>query len=497
MDFLDPKLKKQRNFRLMLGYILVFLLIVTASLILVFSAYGFDVDRKTGQVIQNGLVYVDSAPDKADIFINGQQKKDQTNAKMSLPEGSYKIDIKKNGYRDWSKTFVLEGGSVERITYPLLIPSSIERRVAFNYGSVSPVIKTQSPDRRWLLVSNDKTYLNYDEYDLNSFNTQTNQPKKGTVSFAADLFSVADGNQSLKVIEWSRDNRNVLVMHRYGKSTEFVMLNRDEPARSVNINKLLGLNPDKVTLSDKKADRWYLYFAKDGVLQRADRNKRVETILNNVLDYATYGSDSVLFAKPSADKGYNDVVLLENEDLYNIKKISKGAFKLNISDYDGDRYMAVGSDGDKNTYVYRDPAKALRDRPELKPAPVSILHAEGKIDALEFSANAQFVMSQSGGKIAVYDADKDDRYVFSLPVKLDKNSEVRWMDGHRLLFETGGKLAMIEFEGLNYQELVSVVPGDSAFFDRDYEILYSMSASDNKPLTYGLFVNHMRLAEDR
>ena len=88
MDFLDPREKKLRNIRLMIGYVLMTVLIFTATLVLVFQAYGFGVDRKTGEVIQNGLVYIDSAPDKADIYIDGVKQQDRSNARLALKAGA-------------------------------------------------------------------------------------------------------------------------------------------------------------------------------------------------------------------------------------------------------------------------------------------------------------------------------------------------------------------------------------------------------------------------
>ena len=353
MEFLDPKAKKRRTIRLVSGYLLVSILILTSSLILVFSAYGFDVDRETGEVIQNGLVYVDSAPDNAQIFLNGQLHNDQTNTRLSLPEGDYKLEVKKDGYRTWTKDFKLNGGSVERITYPLLVPNEISRNQYEFYGTKKPIVSTQSPDRRWLLQSTSDDFLRFVEYDLNNFNKATNTLPKRTINFPASVYSLPAEQRLVEVVDWSRDNKNFLIKHVSDKKTEYIVLNRDKPEESININRLLGLNPTSVRLDDKKHDKWFLYFKEGGILQRANKNKELDTILSKVVTYESYGEDDILYARTSkTDKNLLDIVLMRKSEEYLIKQVKNSPVKLNLTIYDNDWYLAVGSEGDKkNLYI--------------------------------------------------------------------------------------------------------------------------------------------------
>ena len=83
MEFLDPSKKRSRSIRLTIGHMLMAAVVVIGTYILVSQAYGFDVNTKTGQVFQNGLVYIDSAPDGAKILIN--KKTRQITALPCLP----------------------------------------------------------------------------------------------------------------------------------------------------------------------------------------------------------------------------------------------------------------------------------------------------------------------------------------------------------------------------------------------------------------------------
>ena len=494
MDFLDPKAKKIRNIRLMVGYVLVAFLVITSSMILVFQAYGFDVDRKTGQVIQNGLVYIDSAPDNAELYLNGMLHKDRTNARMTLPQGTYEILIKKDGYRDWHRTVDVKGGSVERITYPLLVLQELNETEIDNFGKSRPKVATQSPDRRWLMVSKENSALNFKEYDLNSVDNNQTVPVERDVIFNPGLLKPPDGAESMEVVEWSTDNENFLVKHNYGTGHEFVVFNRDDPALSVNINQLLGLNPDRVTLRDKKPDQWYLFTSDGGLLQAANKDREINTVASNVLSYKTHDSTVVLYAVKSTDKILT-IYIKQNDQTYSLRTVSAGAVRLDIARYDDAWYVAVGSNGDKRTYVYKNPVTTLAGREGLKPAPITVLKASQPINDVAFSTNTRFIMAQNGQSIGVYDAEKSETYNFKLAVSIDKGTKASWMDGHRIQYRSGGLETIVDFDGSNNQKLLSAASGQATFFDRDYKILYTINNS--QPTTFGLMSTPLRAEADR
>ncbi len=497
MDFLDPKAKKVRDIRLMVGYFLVAILIITASIILVYRAYGFDVDRKTGQVIQSGLVYIDSAPDDAELYLNGELHNDRTNARLTLPQGNYEILIKKEGYRDWSRTVEVQGGSVERFTYPLLVLQDFTETEVSNFGVERPTVTTQSPDRRWLLVSKPQSIVDFTEFDLGNF--QQDDPKKpvqSDITFPSGIFKVADGPESVKVVEWSNDNQNVLVKHTYGTGFEFVILNRDDPAASFNINQILGINPDTITLRDKKPDQWYMYTKKTGLLQSADKDKNIEAVVSDVLTYKSHDNKVVVYAQKTSET-QNTIFIKDGDTIYNLRTVNTGAVKLDIARYENAWYVVVGSDGDKRTYVYKNPVQALSKDDALKPPPVAVLKATEPINNVLFSTNTQFIMARNGQNIGVYDAEDSESYNYTLAGTVDKGTVVTWMDGHRIQYRSGGFETIVDFDGSNAQKLITTIDGQSAFFDRDYTVLYTLNTIKSQKTAFGLFSTDLRLEADK
>src|SRR6476619_6690047 len=117
MDFLDPKKKRANRIRLYIGYALMAIALGIGTLILVFEANGYDLDPKTGSVIQNGLVFVDAHPIAATVNVDGQEK-GQTDARLILTAGDHNIELKRDGYRTWQKQIDLEGSVIRRFAYP-------------------------------------------------------------------------------------------------------------------------------------------------------------------------------------------------------------------------------------------------------------------------------------------------------------------------------------------------------------------------------------------
>ena len=125
MDFLDPVKKRALRNRLIAGYFLIGTAILLVTLILVFQSYGYDLDRKTGSIIQNGLLFVSSEPVPSDIYLNGKQVKSNSDARLVLPSDVYKLELKHDGYRTWQRTISLAGASIDRVVYPFLFPTKL------------------------------------------------------------------------------------------------------------------------------------------------------------------------------------------------------------------------------------------------------------------------------------------------------------------------------------------------------------------------------------
>ncbi len=474
MDFLNPHKKRAHFIRLMVGYVLVGIALAMGSLILILLSYGYDLDRKTGAVIQNGLVFVSAKPASAAVYVNGGQQ-GKTNTKLVLPAGQYAIDLKRTGYRTWSRKFSLQGGSVERLDYPLLFPTKLTSKDVELYGSM-PSFATASLDQHWLLTQQPGQLLKFDLMDLTSDNAPVT-----TLTLPANLLTAStDAAQSWQLVAWSNDDRHVLLRHHFGDSDEFIMVDRQTPASSFNVNQLFGLTPSQVSLRDKRFDQLYLFNATDKTLQIGDvKATTVAPFLNHVIAFKPHDDKTVLFVSDdSPAAGQNTLKLYSAGKTYNLRQLpANDTYLLDVGRFDNRWYMVASAVSENRTYIYRDPETILKRQsssPTLLPA---IVLTTSQPEFLAFSDSSRFVAVQSGSHFAVYDADSDRRYYYDLTPALEAGRKATWMDGNRLTVASDAKTLVFDFDGTNQQTLVATDPNFPPIFDPDFKWLYNFAPS--------------------
>lgn len=473
MDFLDPKKKRSHKIRLYIGYALVSVAILLGAVILLYAAYGYSIDRK-GHVFQNGLVFLASKPDAAQVNIKNASGEELpsvvTDERIALPEGSYNFEFLKEGYRPWSHSLDLKGGAIKRFAYPFLFPEAVNTEDVLTY-SQKPGLITQSPGRN--------TILSQDQKDFYSFNVlRTDQETNQTtgIKFPSSIFGKTSGSNELKLIEWSTDNRHILVKHNFGAKSEFLMLDIEEPERSYNLKDEFKNLPDKVVLRDKSANLLYAQFGKR-LVEYDVRSDKSETILRNVVDFQPHGRDDMVYVNAAkSGKKTSDVFVKDRKDSYKLRELPAGKkYLLDLAKYDGRWYVSVGAKGQDEVFVYRDPVQVLAAKNDNSTIATRTLRIDNT-RSISFSANAQFIAAQGGKNgqgFAVYDAYEDTQHRYTLDKTLAKNAApAKWMDGHRLLSYSDGKVVVFDFDGTNSLTFAPAATNMPIMFDGAYNSMF-------------------------
>src|SRR5579863_1709038 len=124
MDFINPTKRRQNKYMLISGYFLVGVAVVLLTMVLYYAVKGYGLGTG-GQIIQNGLVFVSSNPNPAQIYLNGELYNATTNSRLQLPAGQYTMRLTRAGYRPWVRSLGVEGGYVEHFDYPFLFPTNL------------------------------------------------------------------------------------------------------------------------------------------------------------------------------------------------------------------------------------------------------------------------------------------------------------------------------------------------------------------------------------
>lgn len=487
MDFLDPQKQRKHAIQLMIGYVLMAIVILLATTILVYLAYGFGV-TKNGEVVQKGLVFVSSQPSNAQVYVDNKLK-DTTNTKLTLPTGRYTLTFKREGYNDWSRKLSVSGSMVDHVVYPLLFPTNLTSTAIKTYD-IAPILSTQSPDRRWLLVQPSGADGTFEVFDLNKKPDAV--AEVAAVSVPVGLLSESVAPASWKELEWSTNNRHVLFERTFVAKdktphSEFILLDRQRPEGSHNLSQELGVTPTTITLRDKKPDSYYLFDKASGVLSTAslDSPSPVETI-KGVLEYKTHGANRVLYATATdAPEGQVKIMLREGDITYKIRTVeASNKYLLNIAQYDGNWYVVLGSQSEDKVYIYRNPVQKIKVSRDKEASALFALRLTAPT-SVTFSANTQFIAASNGRAIRIYDAEHATSYSYDAPYPLDTPQERgEWMDGSHLTYVSGGAQVIFDYDSTNGRKFNAATALLPSAFDQQYQYLYSFNVGDaNQPVT--------------
>jgi hypothetical protein len=472
MDFLDPKKRRGYNIRLFVGFILIGVAIVLATTILALITAGYSINSKTGQVIQNSLVFVNSQPVSANLYVNGAAN-GRTNAKLELSSGSYTFLLKQSGYHSWTNTLSILGGQVEQLIYPFLFPTSPVKTTATTL-SAEPTVASSSPDRHWLLVSIPDQFGSFYVVDLTN-------PKAAitTVTIPTAVLANGPGTNTITAVEWSTDNTHLLLKDSYQGGAQYIILDRTTPADSLNISQSFPSTPfTTIRFDNGLYDHLYLYNQSTQTLVLADTTtKTIAGILSNVIAYWPYSTNQILYTTPDATNP-NEVdadLWYSGGTNYTLRELPVGTgYELNMASYNGNLYVVIGSNASSYAYIYMNPLTELAAAPNQLPLPSTLLIVTGTPGAVSFSDSARYIALQSGSQFAVYDIETDTHYRYDTGLQFQPGQLATWMDGDRLDAVINGELTIWDFDGTN---MIPFIPATSAFlpaFTQGYDAIYTL-----------------------
>lgn len=480
VDFLDPKRKKAHHNRILIGYLLMAVAVAMATWLLLNSSFGYWVDPKTGDVIQNGTVFLDSRPSGSTVLLDGVPQNSKTASRLTLPGSrTYNVRLEQDGYRPWSRTFSLDGRSIERLVYPLLIPIKLTASEVQLYAA-SPGLTSQSHDYRRLLVQQPGQTYTFDLYDLNN---PANAP--AVITIPQTILSEPTKASTLAVVEWAGDNHHVLFNRSYDGNHEYIMFDTEIPANSLNINSGLGVTPSTISLRDKKYDQLYIYEANGGVLRSADTKSKTISgpILNDVISYDSFGPELILYStRTAAQPGKTNFRIRENDkSSYLLKSIPDASlYQLAINEFDGTLYCVIGGDTSDGEFIFRNPLPALKGQ-TITPLLVSSVLRLKAPQFVSFSDNGAFISAQSGKDIVVFDIEGDRQFKLSLKHPVLNSDNIKWMDGYRFSFIDSGTSYVIDFDGSNEQKLMPASIASGPYFSPDFKAVFSFAPSVSVP----------------
>lgn len=479
MDFLDPQKRKSHGRRLFVGYALMAVLIGLLTFIILLVTAGFRYDAQEG-VVRNSLVFVNSAPRDAAIFVNGKSM-GTTNRRLHLPAGDHRVELFAEGYRTWRKDISLVGGEVERLTYPFLFPLDINPSEVHAFEQ-APNFITQSPDRRFVVFGSNNG--RGDEVSFTVADLSTRSTDIFNFVFPEGLLSQPASLANADVIEWADQGRHALFsFDKKNGGSEYVLLDILNPNNSVNLNQFYDRQLDQVKLRDGDHRQFYILDRDRNVLESAGLDSQdIRPIISRVINFASLGSDTVLYVEEAAaGSDTQPLKLYDGSRSYTLLDDTVDDLQIDLGTYRESLYVVYGQISTGRVYIYRDPLSQVRGSQVSTPLLAAAFRLNGSLDQVEFSPDYRMVMAKSGSQFAVYDNQTKRDHLYEVELSLTNGQSVYWMDDFHIAVATNdNKLLAVDFDGANPQIIAGNLSQYPPVFDSGQQNLFTLAKMENK-----------------
>jgi len=122
-------IKGDKIFRMAGFYFSVLLFLIMLPILLSYSL-GYKIDYKAFKIYKTGIIYINSQPSGASVLVNGKLYKDPTPAQIEeLKPGTYKIEVKREGFYPWEGELIVEPNMATRADKIVLFPVTREMKI--------------------------------------------------------------------------------------------------------------------------------------------------------------------------------------------------------------------------------------------------------------------------------------------------------------------------------------------------------------------------------
>lgn len=417
------------------------LLIILGTIGLVAYGQGYMYDRESGEFTTGGLALIDSTPDEADLWVDGQQV-DSTPERLRLAPGEYTFGLFLDGYRPWEKRVEVLAGEVLDVEYPLLIPNTV---------GTTPIANLRQP--RLIHQSNDQRLVAVVEAAPQE---QVRMFRSGG-SGLTTIFTLPETSEAvITAIEWSTDGSRLLVTTEGANAERFLVLVEGE-GTPLALNELLGAG---ATSFDFSTDSETLYALTAGDLVALDiTSEQVTPVAKDVSAYYLQGDE--LYLVQTHSSGTRIIHLVEGESRTVHELDSNDSYTLDLTVYNDDKVLILHNRTREQVTLLSDVDSQVRTR-------TLPLRAAAQI---YLNPSRRFLVMQNQAQFLTYDFNHGELYAFELETA--PTAALSWYDDWHLLASLAGSAVLLEFDG-KHQEQLALAEAFGVSGSRRERMVYSI-----------------------
>ena len=436
MHNINSRNKKKHTAKLFSAYGLMAVTLAVMTYVLVLVAAGYDIDRQTGQVIQNGALLVESYPQKATVFIDGEEESDKTPSRLPLPQGEYDVRLELEDYRSWQAQVEVGGSEVTWLYYPQLIPNVIETSTVAAFDDLYFFEANAAASQIAIQTTAQKNRITL--YNLNDTALTPLQVVIPTAIFEQN--DEDDISGTIEFMEWSNDSSYILIKQQHGDQSTPILVDVRNPIRSKNIERELGFAVDEVFFGPRNND---VYIVHGGLLRSFDKaNGTASSLLFEGVEQYGVEDDDVWVLRVGSEVQQNGVFRLGDRSEPIIELAPEDRKTMLVSNYDSKPNIVLV--GDDKVQVYTDVRRNLRYS-----VPEKVMLFSDPNTQIEFSKSGHFLSVSQSNKTLVYDLE--DKHEYDLTI--GPTGSLGWLDGHRLHYSDDSQLHIIDFNGFNAYQI--------------------------------------------
>ena len=466
------------------GVMTVSVIVIVSLLMLVVLGYSFS--QKDGRLEQGGLLQFASVPSGATVTLDELTLGTRTNTKATVASGNHSVSFDRSGYRTWKKSIVIKPGQIGWINYARMIPTKLTPQSQRVFPSLAGSLA--SPGHKWLLVH---PAADQPVFELADIQGDSVRYTTMTIPAAAYTAPAAGVPHSFAMESWSQNEEAVLIKHTFdGDKTEWLLVDRDEPAKTVNVSAALGIQPSKVVFAGG-GDR-LLFVQTDDTVRRVNLSDMTlsRPLAAQVESFNPYDDKLITYATTPDEKNERTVgyasVDIERSVPIGTYPADGQPLQAVLKVYFNKKYLSVVHG--QNLTIRSGDLPTLSDDGDLKTyAEATVPQGAG---TLSVSSNGRFVMAQLPDGYATYDLELKKYDVTAWDVPSAAQRPLLWLDDYILWSDNGGQLRLYDFDGANQQSIMAVAEGQAASISPNGKYLYGITQGDK-----GLSLSRVQLTQ--
>jgi hypothetical protein len=453
---------------------LAVLVIVTGTILFVL---GYRLDSDRGRLEQNALIQFDSVPGAANVSIDGKVIGSRTATKQSVIAGSHSFIITRDGYEPWAKSLDVKAGTLTWLDYIRLVPKTLKTERVASYTSL--VGQKASPDLKWLIVQEKSNVPTFQLVDI-----RAQDVRFSTITLPADIYSDATtaGVEHVFTLDsWDKGGRYVLIKHDYSGKSEWIVIDTQDVATSVNVSRLLSITLNDIQFSGTSGNILY-GLLNDGVIRKLDLSAATISrgLVTNVKSFDLFETNVITYVGIDPSDATKQVagVYREGDETAHILRRSTSLdtpLAIDATRYFSDDYVAI-SEGLKVTVLKgRYPVSSNDDATSL--VAYAEFTANANVDTLSFSRDGDFLVAQSGLNFISYEVEYKRQTTATIATSGTTPHPLQWLDNAYLWSIYDGHLSIREFDGTNVHVINAAEPSFDATLGQNGRYLYSITKS--------------------